>query len=190
MQAIDEGAGVASGSDAATVTTVKVWDPLVRVFHWSLVALLALAFVTGDELERIHIIAGYGVLALLSVRLLWGLIGSRHARFADFVRGPAAVLGYLRDTVSGRAPRYLGHNPAGGMMIVALLVMLTSTGVSGYMMTTPTYWHVKWVEELHEGAAYLTLGLIVLHVLGVLLSSFVHRENLVLAMITGRKRAE
>ncbi len=189
MQAIDGSAGLVSGSDAPAAATVKVWDPLVRVFHWSLVALFALAFATGDEIERVHIIAGYGVMALIAVRLLWGLAGSRHARFTDFVRGPATVLAYLRDTVSGRAPRYLGHNPAGGMMIVALLVMLTATGVSGYMMTTPTYWHVKWVEELHEVTANLTLGLVALHVLGVLVSSLAHRENLVVAMFTGRKRA-
>lgn len=190
MHAIEENAALASGPEAAKDTTVTVWDPLVRIFHWSLVALLVLAFATGDESERVHIVAGYGIMALIAFRLLWGLVGSQHARFTDFVRGPASVLAYLRDTASGRARRYLGHNPAGGMMIVALLVMLAATGASGYMMTTPTYWHVKWVEELHEVTANLTLGLVVLHVAGVLVSSFAHRENLILAMITGRKRAD
>ena len=183
----------ATHTEAAPVTakpgTVKVWDPLVRVFHWSLVVLFAAAFATGEHLERVHILVGYGVLGLIAFRIVWGLVGTRHARFSDFVCGPGAVMAYLRDMIAGHAKRYLGHNPAGAVMIVALLMMLTATGVSGYMLTTPTYWHVKWVEALHEVTANATLGLVGLHVAGVLMSSLMHRENLVLAMITGRKRA-
>ena len=173
----------------ATPEIVKVWDPLVRLFHWSLVALFAVAFATGEHLERVHILFGYGVLGLIAFRIVWGFVGNRHARFSDFVCGPGTVISYTRDMIAGRAERCLGHNPAGAIMIVALLTMLTATGVSGYLLTTPTYWHVKWVEALHEVTANVTLGLVGLHVAGVLVSSLMHRENLVLAMITGRKRA-
>lgn len=169
--------------------TVKVWDPFVRAFHWSLAALFLLAFATGDEAQQMHIVAGYTIAGLLALRILWGFVGPRHARFSDFVRSPRAVLSYARDVALLRAPRYLGHNPAGGAMIVTLIVMLIGTSVTGYMLTTNAYWGAEWVEEVHEVFANLTVGLIVVHVLGVLVASFEHRENLVRAMITGRKRA-
>ena len=168
--------------------TVKVWDLLVRVFHWSLVALFIIAYATGDEVERVHIAAAYAIAGLIVLRLVWGVLGPRHARFSTFIRTPREVFAYLRDTILLKAPRYLGHNPAGGAMILALLAMLTGTCITGYMMTTDAYWGAKWLEHVHEVVANLTVALIALHVLGVLIASFEHRENLVKAMITGRKR--
>ena len=168
--------------------TVKVWDPFVRFFHWSLVAGFVVAYATGDEIEKVHVAAGYTIAGLVAARIVWGLIGPRHARFSNFVRCPRGVLSYLRDVALLRAPRYLGHNPAGGAMIVALLAALIGTCTTGYMMTTDAYWGAKWVEGVHELFANLTVGLIVAHVLGVLVASFEHRENLVASMITGRKR--
>ncbi len=177
---------VAGGAKPAA--TVKVWDLFVRVFHWSLAGLFLLAYATGDEIETIHIAAGYTIAGLLALRIVWGFAGPRHARFSDFVRSPRTVLAYMRDVALLRAPRYLGHNPAGGMMVVALIVMLIGTCTTGYMMTTDSFWGAKWVEKVHETFANLTIGLVVVHVLGVLLASFEHRESLVTAMITGRKR--
>ena len=183
---------------------IRVWDPLVRVFHWSLVAGFATAFIVEDDLLGVHVWAGYLVLALVAVRLVWGLIGTRHARFSDFVRGPGAVLAYLRDVVSLRAPRYLGHNPAGGAMILLLLIGLAATGISGLalygaeefagpladvMRGLPSFWGDV-LEETHEVLANLTLGLILIHVAGVLVSSLLHHENLIGAMISGYKRKE
>ena len=167
---------------------IRVWDPLVRIFHWSLAALFVLAYATGDEIERLHIVAGYAIAGLIALRIVWGFVGPRHARFADFVRSPRAILVYLRDKALHKAPRYVGHNPAGGAMIIALLVLLAATGATGYMMTTDAYWGVKWIEEIHEACANLTVGLVTLHVLGVVIESFAHRENLVKSMVTGRKR--
>jgi cytochrome b len=169
--------------------TVKVWDPFVRLFHWSLVALFVLAYVTGDEVEKVHIAAGYAIAGLLALRIVWGFVGPRHARFTDFVRSPRVALRYMRDTLLLRARRYVGHNPAGGLMVVALIVMLAGTCGTGYLMTTDAYWGSKAMEEVHEVFANATIVLIVLHVLGVLVASFEHRENLVKAMVTGRKRA-
>ena len=177
-----------ASSAAREERTVRVWDPLVRLFHWALVAAFAAAWVTADEWERAHEIVGYAVIGLVAFRLVWGVVGTRYARFTDFVRGPREVIGYLEDAAAHRAPRYLGHNPAGGAMIVALLVMLVVVGATGYLLTTTTFWEVEWVEELHEAAAYAMLVLVGLHVLGVIIASLEHGENLVRAMITGRKR--
>jgi cytochrome b len=177
--------------DAGGVTsqeTVKVWDPLVRLFHWSLATLFLVAYVTGDEIETVHIAAGYTIGGLVALRIVWGFIGPAHARFSNFVRPPREVLAYLRDVALLRAPRYLGHNPAGGAMIVALLLMLIGTAATGFLLTTDAFWGAKWAEEVHEVFANLTVGLVVVHVLGVLIASFEHKENLVKAMFTGRKR--
>jgi cytochrome b len=168
--------------------TVKVWDLFVRVFHWSLATLFVVAYATGDEIERVHIAAGYAIGCLLALRIVWGFVGPRHARFSNFVRPPSEVLSHLRDVALRRAPRYVGHNPAGGAMIIALMAMLAATSATGYMMTTDAFWGAEWVEEVHETLANLTVGLIAFHVLGVLIASFEHRENLVKAMITGEKR--
>lgn len=178
------------GAGGATPpATVKVWDPFVRIFHWTLVICFVIAYATGDEIERVHVAAGYTIAGLLAIRIVWGFVGPRYARFSNFVRPPREVIAYLRDLMTLRAPRYIGHNPAGGAMIVALLVALAGTCATGYMITTDAYWGSKLVEHIHEFLANLTVGLVVAHVLGVLIASFEHRENLVASMISGRKRA-
>jgi cytochrome b len=169
-------------------TTIKVWDPFVRVFHWSLVALFLAAFITGDDFEDAHIVVGYVVAGLIAARVVWGFIGSHHARFSHFVRPPQETLAYLRDELRLKAPRHIGHNPAAAAMIVALLVMSATTCITGYLITTDALWGAEWVEEIHEVLAYLTIGFVAVHVFGVLLASFLHRENLVLSMFTGKKR--
>jgi cytochrome b len=187
---------------ASVGASVRVWDPLVRVFHWSLVAAFATAFVVEDDLLAVHVWAGYLVLGLIALRLIWGFIGTRHARFTDFVRGPRQVLGYLGDAARFNAKRYLGHNPAGGAMVVALLLLVGLTGISGMalygaqelsgplaplMSGMPSVWGGA-LEETHELLANLTLAFIVAHVAGVLFSSLSHHENLIGSMFTGRKR--
>lgn len=169
--------------------TIKVWDPLVRIFHWSLVAGFAVAYVSAEEWDRLHETAGYIAGGLIAFRLVWGFVGSRRARFSNFVPGLGTVLQYFRLTLQSRAPRYIGHNPLGGAMIVVLLLGIAAISVTGWMMTTDAYWGVKWVKELHEVVANGTLGLVILHVCGVILSSLAHGENLARAMVTGRKRA-
>lgn len=167
---------------------VQVWDPFVRVFHWSLVGLVAFAMLTGEEWTKAHIVAGYAILALVAARTLWGFVGAKHARFSDFVRGPNTIRAYLSDLLRFKAPRYIGHNPLGGLMIVALLFALTATGVTGYLLSGEAHGANEWLEELHGALAYGALLLIALHILGVVYASVTEGENLVRAMITGRKR--
>jgi len=167
---------------------IRVWDPLVRIFHWSLVAGIAFAWITSEGLDRAHELIGYGVAILIAIRLVWGFAGTKYARFSQFVKGPRATLAYLRQMIRGKAPRHLGHNPAGAAMIVALLTTITATLVTDWMMTLDAFLGMDWMEELHEVVANFVLVLVAFHVAGVIHASVTHRESLVKAMITGVKR--
>lgn len=169
-------------------TPIRVWDPMVRLFHWSLLTAFVAAYATSDTWETVHIKTGYIVAGLVAFRLVWGLIGSLHARFRDFLYRPATVLRFLRDSLRFKAKRYIGHNPAGGAMVLALLAALTGICATGYMMSLDAFWGVQWVEDLHKLLVNGTLGLVALHLLGVALASFEHKENLVKSMFTGKKR--
>lgn len=167
---------------------VRVWDPAIRAFHWMTVALFATAFLSPDE-KWLHEPVGYVLLGLAGFRVLWGFVGPRHARFTDFVRSPAAVVKYLRTLGRRDAEHFLGHNPAGGAIIVVMITLLIVAAGSGWMSETDRWFGVPWVEHLHHYSAHLLLILVGVHVLGVIVSSWIHHENLVLAMITGRKTA-
>src|SRR5690606_18889059 len=171
---------------------VLVWDPFVRLFHWGLVASVATAFIAEDDNLAVHAWAGYGALALIAARIVWGLLGPRHARFSGFVRSPAVALRYAKETLTGRAVRHLGHNPTGALMVVTLLVvvpLVTLTGIAGLAVAEgagPLAGLLMgvgrrgiWVLEVHEVLADATAVLVGIHVAGVLVESLVHRENLV-----------
>ena len=179
--------GRATGLSRAEGDMVRVWDPVVRLFHWSTVGLFTLAYLF-DHPRDLHKGMGYALLAGVVIRILWGFVGSRHARFADFVPGPGRLIAYARDTAAGREARHLGHNPLGGAMIVALILTLLAICASGWMMGLDAFLGVGWVEEVHEGLVSFALVLVALHVAGVGFSSLRHGENLVRAMVTGLKR--
>ena len=148
------------------------------------------AYFTEGEWMPVHVWAGYGVFGLLAFRLVWGMIGPRPARFSDFVYRPRTVVRYCFAVFRRNADRYLGHNPAGGAMIIALLLLTFVTTVSGMLMQGTGEAGIEFIEETHEFAANATMALVVIHILGVIWESLLHRENLIKAMITGRKRAE
>jgi len=181
--------------------TIRVWDPLVRVFHWSLASAFLIAYITEDDFMTLHEYAGYLILGLIGFRIIWGVIGTQYARFSDFVKPPKAVIQYLKDIASFKANRYIGHNPAGGAMVIALLLSLLLTGITGmlyfgledqqgllasYVANWPSYLNDPF-EEIHEFFANLTLLLVFLHIAGVLLASIQHGENLVRSMFNGKK---
>jgi cytochrome b len=164
-----------------------VWDLPVRLFHWLLVASFIGAFVTAESerYRQLHVILGYTVLGLLLFRLVWAFAGSRYARLSSFAYGPRAVLAYLRSTLSGAPTHHVGHNPAGSWSIYAIVLLGVVTGVTGYALDGRA--GGQWMEALHEGAANTMLAVVILHLIGVMASSVLHRENLAKAMITGYK---
>lgn len=167
--------------------TVPVWDPLLRLLHWTLAAGFLGAFLL-DSPRDLHETLGWIAVGAVAVRVVWGFVGPRRARFSDFVPTPAGFLAYARATFAGREQRYVGHNPAGGAMVVALLLVVATLGVTGWMMGLDAFWGAGWLESLHETVGNLGFGLVVFHWLGVAWESVRHRENLAKAMITGRKR--
>ena len=200
---------------------VKVWDPLVRIFHWSLVLFFAIAYLSGEDESIIHIYSGYVVLGLITFRVFWGVVGTKYARFSNFVHTPKYVFKYFKGLLTGSANHYLGHNPLGGVMVVALLISLFMVSFSGLKLYAveeglgplaagnnitlmssayadsdekhgddehdqdEEFW-----EEIHEFFANFTLLLVILHIAGVYISGYLHKENLVKAMITGRKKQQ
>jgi cytochrome b len=181
-------ASPADGASAAPAPRrILVWDAPVRVFHWLMVLSFAGAWLTAES-ERfrlLHVTLGLTMAGLVAWRLVWGLVGTRHARFASFVRGPRAALRYLGSLLRGRPEHHAGHNPAGALAIVVLILLavgVTATGWAHYQG-----FGGEWLEGAHEAAATLMLVLVGVHVAGVVLGSRLHRENLVRAMVTGRK---
>ncbi|MEH6650982.1 MAG: cytochrome b/b6 domain-containing protein [Motiliproteus sp.] len=180
-------------------THEMVWDPFVRIFHWSLVAFVVLAYITEDDWLTLHSFAGYAITGLLLFRICWGLIGSRYARFSSFVAKPSSVIDYLKSLFGGHPKHFTGHNPAGGAMVFLLLMMLLlivftgmatlATEGSGPLASTFfAQFSEDVLEDIHEALADFLMLLILLHIGGVIVSSFIHRENLVRAMLDGRKK--
>lgn len=170
--------------------SVLVWDLPVRVFHWSLALCFAIAYVTAesDQWALVHFISGYLFFALIFFRLVWGLVGSRYARFAEFVRSPGVVIGYLRGYFSGGVQRYIGHNPIGAVAILLMLGLGLGIVITGWLnLNGPEN---EALEEVHELLANGLLAVVVVHVLGVIVSGHKHRENLPRAMVTGYKAGE
>jgi len=184
---------------ASSVPRVYVWDRFVRIFHWCLVLGFTVAYLTEEDLLTVHVWAGYAVGALILARVVWGFIGSPHARFSDFAYSPATAFRYVRDLLLFRAERHLGHSPGGGYMVFLFLLFLAATVVTGLvvyggdqqagplagMFTEQTG---EAMEEVHEVLANITLALVIAHIAAVVLASFAHRENLIGAMVTGYKR--
>jgi len=222
--------------------SIQVWDPVVRIGHWTLVTTFFIAYFTEDDLLTVHVWAGYVLGAVVLFRLVWGFVGTRHARFSDFLKSPGTVVAYLKGLRKGSAEQYVGHNPAGGIMIILLLLFLSATVYTGLELyaieenagplagldgagagdtvlavlvpvayasdddssddsnsndsdersgghrnsdideDAEEFW-----EDLHVLFTNLTLLLIALHVTGVAISSRLHKENLVKAMLTGKK---
>ncbi|OIP99841.1 MAG: cytochrome b [Zetaproteobacteria bacterium CG2_30_46_52] len=195
-------------------TSVQVWDIFVRVFHWSLVFFFTVTYLSGDALETVHAYAGYIIIILLGLRLIWGVVGTPYARFTNFIYSPQSIKAYLKSLLSKHPKHYLGHNPAGGAMVILLLIFVALTSWSGLKAYQAegkgplASTEISWVnvaqadndsrdkgkkgdefwEDVHELLANFTLFLIFVHIAGVFVSSVLHKENLVRAMISGKKK--
>ncbi len=177
---------------------IKVWDLPLRIFHWLLVIGFFIAYLTEDDLLTIHVWAGYLVSGLLVFRLIWGFIGNDYARFSNFLCSPAKSIAYVKDLIALKTQRYIGHNPAGAAMIVLLLISLLGTVITGFAvygadqaagpLAAIGSANEKMWEEVHEFFANFTLILVLVHVAGVAIESYIHRENLAKAMVHGFKK--
>lgn len=167
--------------------TVKVWDLPVRLCHWGLAACVLANLALTEDGSALHEYVGYAAAGIVAFRLLWGFVGSRHARFADFWPTPSRVMTHLRQMLRGQPEQHLGHNPLGALMMLTLWAVILGLGVTGYLMGTEAYWGNETLEEVHEVLANSLIPLIALHVASALLMSFMSKSKLVRAMITGRK---
>jgi len=172
---------------SASPQRTLVWDLPTRAFHWLLALCFAGAYVTAESerLRDVHMLLGYTALGLVAFRLLWGIVGTRYARFTALPLSPVAVLGYLKSLAALSPRHYFGHNPAGSWAIVGMLLLVLAIGATGWANAVEL--GPEWLEDIHEGLANAMLALVVVHVVAVLLSSALHRENLVRAMLTGYK---
>ncbi|MCA9091457.1 MAG: cytochrome b/b6 domain-containing protein [Planctomycetaceae bacterium] len=176
-----------TAGDKTASRAISVWDVPTRVFHWLLVCCVAIGWLTGGSGSRWHETIGFMVAGLVLFRLIWGIVGTRHALFSSFIFSPSATYRYLNDLIGHRARRYIGHNPAGALMVFALLGVLASLCATGMMMQSDAFFGVSWVERTHKAASTILICLIPLHVVGVFISSALHRENLLFAMLSGQK---
>ena len=177
----------------AGVQRHRVWDLFVRVFHWSLVSCVVLNYAVVEEGKDLHQWLGYAAAALVAARVLWGFVGSRHARFASFFPTPARLrahwveLRHSGRTSATTAPRHLGHNPLGALMMLALMALVLLLGATGWLMGTDAFWGAEWLEELHEALAHALIISAGLHAAAALAMGRLERTNLVAAMVTGVK---
>lgn len=176
-------------STETEITSVKVWDWPVRVFHWTLAASVIGAYVTGEseDFERLHHTLGWVAAGLIAFRVVWGLVGTRYARFSEFMRGPAQVWSYIKSLRSHAPQHFVGHNPVGAVAVILLMALVALSVYTGWLALADNA--AEWTEEAHEIAANTLITVVLVHVIGVLWSSRTHGENLLKAMLTGRKTA-
>jgi cytochrome b len=166
--------------------TIRVWDPLVRLLHWMLV-ICVLSNLLNESGESIHRWLGYTASGVVLVRFVWGFVGTQYARFSDWFPTPSRLLPYLRTLLRNEAPRHIGHNPAGAVMMLALMALVLSLGATGYLMTTDAFFGEEWLEDIHEGLSNILIVSVVLHVGAALFEGWKHQENLVASMVHGKK---
>jgi cytochrome b len=167
--------------------SVLVWDMPVRIFHWLLAASFAGAWLTSESesQQMIHYAFGYTAVALVLFRVVWGVIGTRYARFGEFIKGPAETIHHIKSLLTGNQHAGLGHNPAGALAMISLMILILLIGLTGY-------WSVKeflgdFMSDAHEVIADLTLAVVVIHIAAAIIMSFTQKENLVRSMVTGKK---
>ena len=166
---------------------IHVWDPFVRVFHWALVSCIVVNYFVMDNGETLHRCLGYTASLLVCLRIVWGFVGSRYARFSDFLPTPARIKRHLQLVIAGKHDDYPGHNPVGALMMLGLMALVLSLGITGYMQTSDAFWGEEWVQDLHEALASTLIAFAGLHAMAAIVMGRLERTNLILAMVTGVK---
>ncbi|CAN7703766.1 cytochrome b/b6 domain-containing protein [Phyllobacterium sp. LjRoot231] len=176
------------GTRPSTGATIKVWDPIVRLFHWTVVCGVILNLWILEEGKYWHRVTGYVIAAVLTVRLVWGVAGTRYARFTEFFPTPSKIVGHLRELKQGHVSRHVGHSPLGAVMMLALMGLLAFSCLTGWLMGTDVFWGNKLVKSLHALSGNMIMVLALLHAASAIFESWRLRENLVWSMVTGKKR--
>lgn len=169
------------------IERIYVWDRFVRTFHWTLVGCIIFNYIIADDGKQAHQLSGYMASAMVAVRIIWGFLGSPHARFSDFFPTPSRIKEHVAKMIKGDPDFQPGHNPLGGLMMLTLIALVLGLGISGHLQTTDAFWGEEWLETLHEGLASTLIALACLHVAAALLMSRLQQTNLVGAMVTGFK---
>ena len=177
---------------------MKIWDLLVRLLHWLLVITFIMSYTSKEQNYPLHLYSGYSLLGIIIIRFIWGFIGTYHARFKNFIYSPTITYRYIKKLLTYQQKRYIGHNPAGGAMVMILLLMLLIISLSGIALDgaenragplgeSTLFYYTESIKNIHIYSSNITVGLIILHIIGVLYSSIKHRENLIWSMLSGYK---
>jgi cytochrome b len=172
---------------AAVPPAQPVWDRFVRVFHWSLVSCVVFNYFVLNDGKTTHQVVGYMAVSLVVARIIWGFVGSRHARFADFFPTPRRLVQHVRAVTSGNHLEVVGHNPLGALMMLALMATVLALGTTGWMQTLDAYWGEEWLQDLHRYIGNTLIGLATLHALAAIVMGRFERTRLIKAMVTGVK---
>ncbi len=172
-----------------TADTIRVWDLAVRLTHWGVAAIVFYDLV-DDSGDQVHRVLGYIAAGLVLFRIVWGFIGSAHARFDAWLPRPAGVLAYGKALIAARAPRFVSHTPLGAMMMLAMWTLILALAITGWMSRLDPFWGEDWPIDIHRWLSNTLLALIVLHVAAAIAMSIKGRENLIASMLTGRKRRD
>lgn len=170
-----------------SVESIYVWDRFIRIFHWSLVSCVLLDYFVIDDGETVHQWLGYAACVLVLARIVWGFVGSKYARFSDFFPTPTRIIKHLRHMINGEQDLHVGHNPLGAMMMFALIALVLTLGVTGFMQGLDVYWGEEWLMDLHDTLADILIALAAIHALAAIAMSHIEHTNLIKAMITGVK---
>jgi cytochrome b len=173
--------------EVASLSIPPVWDRFVRLFHWSLVSCVTFNYFVLHDGKTVHQFVGYMAVTLVVARIIWGFIGSRHARFADFFPTPSRLVKHVQQVKSGQHDAVQGHNPVGALMMLALMVTVLALGTTGWMQTLDAYWGEEWLQDLHLDIGNVLIGLATLHALAAIVMGRLERTRLIKAMITGVK---
>ncbi len=174
-------------TSSPSLEAIPVWDRFIRLFHWTLVSCVVIDYTVLDDGNDLHQWLGYLAAALVLARVVWGFIGTPHARFSDFFPTLTRVRQHVEGMLSGSPERHNGHNPLGALMILALMIQVLAVSVTGWMQTLDAFWGEEWLQELHEHAANMLIGLAALHALAAIVMGRLERTHLIRAMFTGVK---
>lgn len=174
-------------TDRTSSSLPLVWDRFVRIFHWTLVLCVLSNFFVFDDGKDVHQWTGYLAVCLVVMRIIWGFVGTKHARFSDFFPTPTRIIHHIQALKSGVREEHAGHNPLGALMMLTLISVVLCLGITGWMQTLDAFWGEEWLQEIHEFIANTLIALATVHAAAAIVMGRLEKTRLIRAMFTGRK---